>query len=213
MQPRIEILEKAFNKLMSCGNSRCCVCSLMESPNPFSKFQRKKLDALVYQLERESPVASTSQTPLTVIVKRSMVQLPTSLLPNSQPANPDCSDSDLITCSECNICVHKCEWFLPLLCDLFNITLYVYHTACYGAGSESDGGAVTWICQRCLARDTRADCCLCLLRGGALKPTDGGRWAHLTCAMAIPEVNLGNTQRKQPVMTEGITRATRKLVH
>lgn len=114
MQPRSETLEKAFNKLMSCGNSRCCICSLMESPSPFSKFQRKKLDALVYQLERESTAASSSQTPLTVIVKRSMVQLPTSLLSNSQVANPDCSDTDLIACSECNICVHKCEWFLLL---------------------------------------------------------------------------------------------------
>ena len=106
MQPRSELLEKAFNKLMSCGNSRCCICSLMESPNPFSKFQRKKLDALLYQLERESPIA---QPPLTVMVKRAMVKLPTSLLPSSQLANPECSDSDLITCSECNICVHRCE--------------------------------------------------------------------------------------------------------
>ena len=108
MQPRSELLEKAFNKLMSCGNSRCCICSLMESPNPFSKFQRKKLDTLHYQLERESP-ASASQSPLTVVVKRSMVKLPTSLLPNSHPTDTVQSDSDLITCSECNICVHKCE--------------------------------------------------------------------------------------------------------
>ena len=90
--------------------------------------------------------------------------------------------------------------------------LIFYYSACYGAGSESLPGAMGWVCQRCLARATRADCCLCLLRGGALKPTDGGRWAHLTCAMAIPEVSLGDIQRKQPVMTEGITRATRKLV-
>jgi hypothetical protein len=78
----------------------------MESPNPFSKFQRKKLDGLLYQLERESPVA---QPPLTVIVKRAMVKLPISLLPNSQLTNPDGTDSSLITCSECNICVHRCE--------------------------------------------------------------------------------------------------------
>ena len=90
----------------------------------------------------------------------------------------------------------------------------MYCTACYGAGSEGvvDKSA-GWVCQRCLARATRSDCCLCLLRGGALKPTDGGQWAHLTCAMAIPEVNLGDTNQKQQIMTEGITRSTRKLVH
>ena len=68
------------------------------------------------------------------------------------------------------------------------------------------------MCERCSSCATRADCCLCLLRGGALKPTDGGRWAHLSCAMAIPEVTFGDEARKQPVMTEGITRARRKLV-
>ena len=91
--------------------------------------------------------------------------------------------------------------------------LYLHCTACYGAGSESVvGESVGWVCQRCLARATRSDCCLCLLRGGALKPTDGGQWAHLTCAMAIPEVNFGDASQKQPIMTEGITRSTRKMV-
>ena len=90
--------------------------------------------------------------------------------------------------------------------------LHVCTSACYGAGGESDAEGTNWVCQRCLARATRADCCLCLLRGGALKPTDGGQWAHLTCAMGIPEVSLGDEQRKQPVMTEAITRATRKMV-
>ena len=89
---------------------------------------------------------------------------------------------------------------------------HVCTSACYGAGGESDAEGTNWVCQRCLTRATRADCCLCLLRGGALKPTDGGQWAHLTCAMAIPEVSLGDEQRKQPVMTEAITRATRKMV-
>ena len=89
----------------------------MESPNPFSKFQRKKLDGLLYQLERESPIA---QSPLTVIVKRTMVKLPMSLLPL---ADPSCSDSSLITCSECNICVHRCK---ELRCASCFVTLYNY---------------------------------------------------------------------------------------
>ena len=56
------------------------------------------------------------------------------------------------------------------------------------------------------------DCCLCLLRGGALKPTDGGRWAHLVCAINIPDVHLGDVCYKEPIITEQITRARRKLV-
>lgn len=70
-----------------------------------------------------------------------------------------------------------------------------------------------WLCQRCQAGVSHnQDCCLCLLRGGALKPTDGGRWAHLVCAVTIPDVDLGDLQNKEPVVTENITRARRKLV-
>ena len=80
--------------------------------------------------------------------------------------------------------------------------------ACYGVkecGSE-------WQCERCTAGAVSVECCLCLLRGGALKITDGGRWAHLVCALAIPEVTLGDPSTRGPVLTEGLTRARRKLV-
>lgn len=56
------------------------------------------------------------------------------------------------------------------------------------------------------------ECCLCLLRGGALKPTETGRWAHLVCAVTIPEVIIGQPALRQPVVTSGITRARKKLV-
>lgn len=84
-------------------------------------------------------------------------------------------------------------------------------SACYGIGGCSS--VSQWVCQRCQAGVSHhQDCCLCLLRGGALKPTDGGRWAHLVCAVAIPDVCLGDIQSKEPVVTENITRARRKLV-
>lgn len=51
-----------------------------------------------------------------------------------------------------------------------------------------------------------------MLRGGALKPTTGGRWAHLVCAVTIPEVILGETAKKEPVVTDKLTRARRRLV-
>lgn len=56
------------------------------------------------------------------------------------------------------------------------------------------------------------ECCLCLLRGGALKPTDTGRWAHLVCAVSIPEVIIGDPHKKEPVEMEGLPRTRRKLV-
>ena len=98
MQPRNNQLEKAFNQSMSSENTRCCVCSMMESPNPFSNFRRGKLDAALSKLDSEP------QSPLTVVVQRSKVTLPTSVLSVSAE-----NDSKPITCSECGICVHKCK--------------------------------------------------------------------------------------------------------
>ena len=85
------------------------------------------------------------------------------------------------------------------------------YPACYGALQYSS--QTPWVCQRCeVGPSHNQDCCLCLLRGGALKPTDGGRWAHLVCSVTIPEVYFGHLQNKEPVVTERITRARRKLV-
>ncbi|XP_072373316.1 lysine-specific demethylase 4C-like isoform X3 [Scyliorhinus torazame] len=43
------------------------------------------------------------------------------------------------------------------------------------------------------------DCCLCNLRGGALKQTTDKRWAHVMCAVAVPEVRFVNVVDRSPV--------------
>ena len=68
-----------------------------------------------------------------------------------------------------------------------------------------------WLCARCCVGASDAECSLCLLRGGALKATDGGQWAHLVCAVSIPEVSLADPAKREPVVTDKITRARRKL--
>ena len=111
MQPRTNLMEKAFIQLMSCGNTRCCICSLLESPNPFSTFERKKLDGLCHQLEKESFTTNNSSTcsPLTVMVQRSTVKMPTSLLLACEDSQSSALSQTMLTCSQCNICVHKCQ--------------------------------------------------------------------------------------------------------
>ncbi|GFU15257.1 protein AF-10, partial [Nephila pilipes] len=45
-------------------------------------------------------------------------------------------------------------------------------------------------------------CELCPSKDGALKRTDGGGWAHVVCALYIPEVRFGNVTTMEPIILQ-----------
>lgn len=71
------------------------------------------------------------------------------------------------------------------------------HASCYGIPSQeiSDG----WLCARCKRNAWTAECCLCNLRGGALKETKDNKWAHVMCAVAVPEVRFTNVPERTQI--------------
>ncbi|XP_067297835.1 lysine-specific demethylase 4C isoform X2 [Pseudorasbora parva] len=71
------------------------------------------------------------------------------------------------------------------------------HASCYGV-SVHDVGPV-WTCDRCVNGDLAAGCCLCNLRGGALKRTSDDRWAHVMCAVGLPEVKFIDVVERAPI--------------
>uniref|UniRef100_A0A9L0RZ80 [histone H3]-trimethyl-L-lysine(9) demethylase n=1 Tax=Equus caballus TaxID=9796 RepID=A0A9L0RZ80_HORSE len=71
------------------------------------------------------------------------------------------------------------------------------HASCYGIPSHEicDG----WLCARCKRNAWSAECCLCNLRGGALKETKNNKWAHVMCAVAVPEVRFTNVPERTQI--------------
>lgn len=77
-------------------------------------------------------------------------------------------------------------------CDL------AVHQECYGVPFIPEG---QWLCRKCqlIGRGTPT-CIFCPNTDGAFKQTSSSRWAHLLCAIWIPEVSIGNSTFMEPVM-------------
>ncbi|KAK6946588.1 hypothetical protein RJ641_000061 [Dillenia turbinata] len=86
-----------------------------------------------------------------------------------------------------------------VLCDGCEL---MAHTTCYGIKNLPEDD---WFCSQCLFSNEigknkkTPSCCMCPMSGGALKPTTDGRWAHVVCALYVPEVFF-----KDPESREGI---------
>uniref|UniRef100_A0A3P9NH71 Protein Jade-1 n=1 Tax=Poecilia reticulata TaxID=8081 RepID=A0A3P9NH71_POERE len=90
--------------------------------------------------------------------------------------SPDGEDNnEMVFCDKCNICVHQ---------------------ACYGIQKVPKG---SWLCRIC-ALGILPKCQVCPKKGGAMKPTRSGtKWVHVSCALWIPEVSIGNPEKMEPI--------------
>lgn len=90
--------------------------------------------------------------------------------------SPDSEEgNDMVFCDKCNICVHQ---------------------ACYGIVKVPMGN---WLCRTCVL-GIDPQCLLCPQKGGAMKATRAGtKWAHVSCALWIPEVSIACPERMEPI--------------
>lgn len=74
-------------------------------------------------------------------------------------------------------------------------------SACYGIVNVPTG---PWFCRKCESQEraVRVKCELCPSKDGALKRTDNNGWAHVVCALYIPEVRFGNVTTMEPIILQ-----------
>ncbi|RPA86381.1 hypothetical protein BJ508DRAFT_133194 [Ascobolus immersus RN42] len=98
--------------------------------------------------------------------------------------------------TKCNICDDgECENSNAIVfCDGCDLAV---HQDCYGIPHIPEG---QYHCRRCLTSPSAAvSCVLCPNLDGAFKQTVENSWAHLLCALWIPELSLANPVYMEPV--------------
>ncbi|KAG8369538.1 hypothetical protein BUALT_Bualt14G0023900 [Buddleja alternifolia] len=155
-----------------------------ESGSYMFGFSHPVVSELIKEMSNPRPSSKSSQ-----LASRRTKDLPVGY----RPVHVEWRDLD-----KCNVC-HMDEEYennLFLQCDKCRMMV---HARCYGELEPTDG--VLWLCNLCRpgAPESPPPCCLCPVIGGAMKPTTDGRWAHLACAIWIPETCLSDIKKMEPI--------------
>lgn len=210
-QPYSLHAECLFNELLSNTEAKCAVCVY---------FSQNDADYLrCMEVQKLLPMANITE----VKGPKSGKLLVTELcfaLDNSEEnsietafnlmfGNVDSADElSLLKCAKCNVSVHN---------------------SCYGVTQIQDSFQ-NWYCDKCRKLNSIHEkfnnttignahsefipdikCCLCPIRGGALKETTLGSWCHIVCAISIPEVSFVNKKDRGPIDTSNLNIARKTL--
>ncbi|XP_074594096.1 lysine-specific demethylase 4A-like [Brevipalpus obovatus] len=89
-----------------------------------------------------------------------------------------------------------------LICRVCKVAV---HSDCYGVvDTPPKSERSDWMCDRCSQNQFDACCCLCPLRGGALKRTTETKdsenaWVHLVCALLHLDIDFEDKQNKSSI--------------
>ncbi|XP_016111919.1 lysine-specific demethylase 4C-like isoform X2 [Sinocyclocheilus grahami] len=168
--------EREYNTTAAKSAPHCAVCTLFMPYCQPDNLDERRHDVLT-STATESQASCTQEASL-----RSRPLIPEICFAYQEGPCPlntlleEDGSSPLVACSSCCVQVHA---------------------SCYGVAAH-DVGPV-WTCDRCVSGDLAAGCSLCNLRGGALKRTSDDRWAHVMCAVGLPEVKFIDVVKRAPI--------------
>lgn len=174
--------EKEYNSTAAQTPPHCAVCSLfMPYYQPDERSDEKKLEVTMRAEGESQGTRSRPLIPEICFAYRKGSCPPNTLLEED-------GSSPLVACSRCCVQVHA---------------------SCYGVAAHDV--SQDWTCDRCSCGDITADCCLCNLRGGAVKRTTDNRWAHVMCALGLPEVKFADIVKRSPIDVSAVPAQRFKL--
>uniref|UniRef100_H3CXI4 Lysine-specific demethylase 4B n=1 Tax=Tetraodon nigroviridis TaxID=99883 RepID=H3CXI4_TETNG len=176
------LAEKAFNAAVSALEPHCAICSLF---HPYT--QPSKDGASSGMRFSPLPRHGSRTRPLIPEMCFSVGACNSEPPPTNSHIGED-GTSLLLACSSCQMQVHA---------------------SCYGVKPDSVGKS--WMCSRCTKGAWIVECCLCNLRGGALKMTVDNQWVHVICAIAVPEARFVNAIDRQPVDVSAVPESRKNL--
>ncbi|XP_031626751.1 bromodomain-containing protein 1 [Contarinia nasturtii] len=201
-EPHLKLPEANYKKVENYS-----ICDAPQRPNAYIRFIEKspeELDGEIeYDVDEEDAIwlermnNERAETGLTAVPMYTLEVLMDRLEKESyfQTTNDQGGavvDADAVCC----ICLDgdATNTNFILFCDRCNLAV---HQDCYGVPYIPEG---QWLCRRCLQSPSRpVDCVLCPNTGGAFKQTDRNQWAHVVCALWIPEVRFANTVFLEPI--------------
>lgn len=202
-EPEVQLPAAVFHKIDDYN-----ICDAPAKPNAYIRFIEKTAEELDGEIEYDVDEEDTTwldlindkredsgQTRITIdtlelLIDRLEKESYFQAASNGQAVS--IVDEDAICC----ICMDgECQnTNVILFCDMCNLAV---HQDCYGVPYIPEG---QWLCRRCLQSPSKpVECKLCPNSGGAFKQTDTSEWAHVVCALWIPEVRFANTVFLEPI--------------
>uniref|UniRef100_A0A5F8GPU4 [histone H3]-trimethyl-L-lysine(9) demethylase n=1 Tax=Monodelphis domestica TaxID=13616 RepID=A0A5F8GPU4_MONDO len=168
------VAEQEYNAAVAKMEPYCAICTLLM---PYYKPDNSNEDSFCKWESKSNEVTSALEKTKPLIPEMCFIysEENTEHSPSNAFIEED-GTSLLISCAKCCVQVHA---------------------SCYGVPSQDIRDE--WLCSRCKRSAWTAECCLCNLRGGALKQTKNKKWAHVMCAVAIPEVRFVNVTERTPI--------------
>ncbi|XP_046400725.1 uncharacterized protein LOC124167009 isoform X2 [Ischnura elegans] len=170
-------LEKSFNSYWSQDEPYCSLCTVFShhektTPEPMPPGWRNNCFG-----KDIKPTKSPTWLTAANFAKRKPCKIELQTDSSSNAADISAGVSSILTCCDCGVCIHA---------SCYGVTLLPLEIK-------------DWRCDKCYAGMYQAWCCLCLWRGGALKRTSDGRWAHLLCSLLAPDVSFRDVRCKEPI--------------